>query len=66
MTIHEYGEGLPKHLLFFQGSCEPWEEFSEAARLLGVQFHVILVTPDGHDPEEHTDFFPWRKPLTIP
>ena len=38
MKIHEYGEEHTKHLLFFQGSCEPWEEFSEAARLLGQAF----------------------------
>ena len=61
MTIHEFGKENPKHLLFFQGSCEPWEEFSEAARMLGEQYHVMLVTPDGHDPEEHTDFISVEK-----
>ncbi len=61
MTIHEYGIEHAKHLLFFQGSCEPWEEFAEAARLLGQEFHVMLVTPDGHDPKEHTDFISVEK-----
>ncbi len=61
MKIHEYGKEHPKQLLFFQGSCEPWEEFSEAARLLAQKFHVMLVTPDGHDPEEHTDFISVEK-----
>ena len=61
MTIHEYGLEHEKHLLFFQGSCEPWEEFAEAARLLGQEFHVMLVTPDGHVPEEHTDFISVEK-----
>lgn len=61
MKIHEYGKEHTKHLLFFQGSCEPWEEFSEAARLLGQAFHVMLVTQDGHDPKEHTDFISVEK-----
>ena len=61
MTIHEYGLEHEKHLLFFQGSCEPWEEFAEATRLLGQEFHVMLVTPDGHVPEEHTDFISVEK-----
>ena len=61
MIIHEYGNDHTKHLLFFQGSCEPWEEFAEAARLLAQEFHVMLVTPDGHDPKEHTDFISVEK-----
>ena len=61
MIIHEYGKENEKHLLFYQGSCEPWEKFAEAARLLGQEFHVMLVTPDGHDPEEHTDFISVEK-----
>ncbi|MBR1457573.1 MAG: alpha/beta hydrolase [Oscillospiraceae bacterium] len=61
MIIHEFGEEHERHLLFFQGSCEPWEEFSRAARLLGEQFHVMQVTPDGHDPAEGTDFISVEK-----
>ena len=56
MVIREYGTENKKHLVFFQGSCEPWEEFRPAAELLAREFHVLLVTPDGHDPEEHNDF----------
>ena len=56
MVVHEYGTQNRRYLLFFQGSCEPWQEFSRAAELLAAEYHVLLVTPDGHDPEEHTDF----------
>ena len=61
MKIHEFGQEYTKQMLFFQGSCEPWEEFAEAARLLADQYHVMLVTPDGHDPEESTDFISVEK-----
>ena len=50
MVIREFGRENPRHLLYFQGSCEPWTEFRESAELLGERFHVMLVTPDGHDP----------------
>lgn len=56
MIIREYGPENPRHLVFFQGSCEPWQEFRPAAEGLAGGFHVMLVTPDGHDPEEHNDF----------
>ncbi len=61
MVIREFGTENEKHLLFFQGSCEPWQEFAPAAERLGEQFHVMLVTPDGHDPDEHTDFISVEK-----
>ena len=61
MMIHEFGKQNKRRLLFFQGSCEPWVEFSYASELLGERFHVILVTPDGHEPEEHTDFISVEK-----
>ena len=61
MRIHEFGEENEKRLLFFQGSCEPWEEFAPAAERLAEHFHVMLVTPDGHDPEEHSDFISVEK-----
>ena len=61
MVIREYGTENKKHLVFFQGSCEPWEEFRPAAELLAREFHVLLVTPDGHDPEEHNDFISVEK-----
>ena len=52
MVIREYGTENSKNLVFFQGSCEPWEEFRPAAEGLAKAFHVMLVTPDGHDPEK--------------
>ena len=61
MVIREYGTENKKHLVFFQGSCEPWEELRPAAELLAREFHVLLVTPDGHDPEEHNDFISVEK-----
>ncbi len=61
MVIHEFGREKKKKLLFFQGSCEPWQEFETSARLLSDVFHVILVTPDGHDPDEHNDFISVEK-----
>ncbi len=61
MIIREYGEENAKALLFFQGSCEPWQEFAPSAVLLGRHFHVFQVVPDGHDPEEHTDFISVEK-----
>ncbi len=56
MVIREYGTENIRHLVFFQGSCEPWQEFLPAAEGLAERFHVMLVTPAGHDPEEQSDF----------
>ena len=61
MVIREYGTENKKHLVFFQGSCEPWQEFCPAAKILAERFHVMLVTPDGHDSEEHNDFISVEK-----
>ncbi len=61
MIVHEFGGQNEKILLFFPGSCEPWQEFAYAARELAARYHVLLVTPDGHDPEEHTDFISVEK-----
>jgi pimeloyl-ACP methyl ester carboxylesterase len=61
MTVREFGQQNEKVLLFFPGSCEPWQEFAYAARELAERYHVLLVTPDGHDPEEHTDFLSVEK-----
>lgn len=61
MYIREYGQEHKRALLFFPGSCEPWEEFSYAAKELAEAFHVLLVIPDGQDPEEHTDFISVEK-----
>ena len=56
MVIREYGTEHAQYLLFFQGSCEPWIHFVPSAQALARRFHVMLLTPDGHDPEEHNDF----------
>ena len=56
MTIREFGTENDRTLVFFQGSCEPWQEFCPAAQGLVDRFHVMLVTPDGHDPEEQNDY----------
>ena len=61
MIIHEFGGQNEKTLLFFPGSCEPWQEFAYAAKELAERFHILLVTPDGHDPEEGTDFISVEK-----
>ena len=61
MTVREFGTQNEKTLLFFPGSCEPWREFAYAAKELAARYHVLLVTPDGHDPEEHTDFISVEK-----
>ena len=61
MIIREFGQQNEKLLLFFPGSCEPWQEFAYAARELAARYHVLLVTPDGHDPEERTDFISVEK-----
>ena len=58
MLIHEFGQQNEKVLLFFPGSCEPWQEFAYAARKLAARYHVLLVTPDGHNPGEGSDFLP--------
>ena len=37
MVIREFGTEHQRHLLFFQGSCEPWQEFFPAAdRICGT------------------------------
>ena len=56
MIIREFGTENRRHLLFFQGSCEPWKHFTPSVEQLAKRFHVMLLTPDGHDPEEHNDF----------
>ena len=61
MVIREYGTDNTRHLVFFQGSCEPWQEFLPAAEGLAREFHVMLVTPDGHDPSEPGDFISVEK-----
>ncbi len=42
-------------------SCEPWQEHAYAAEELAACFHVLLVVPDGQDPNEHTDFISVEK-----
>jgi len=61
MTVHEYGKTHEKTLLFFPGSCTPAEFYTPAAEQLAGKYHVLLVTPDGHDPREHTDFISVEK-----
>ena len=61
MYIREYGKEHDEKLLFFPGSCEPWQEFAYAAEELAQSFQVLLVVPDGQDPEEHTDFISVEK-----
>ena len=61
MVIREFGTEHQRQLVFFQGSCEPWQEFYPAVEGLAKRFHVMLVTPDGHDPEEHNDFISVEK-----
>ena len=61
MTIHEFGEAHEKTLLFFPGSCTPTESYIPAAKRLAKEYHVLLVTPDGHDPLEPTDFISVEK-----
>ena len=34
MRIREFGTEHDRHLVFFQGSCEPWQEFQAAAEWL--------------------------------
>ena len=51
MVIREFGQEHPRHLLFFPGSAEPWIYFRPSVELLAARFHVMLLTPDGHDPE---------------
>ena len=61
MVIREFGADHQRQLVFFQGSCEPWQEFLASVEGLAERFHVMLVTPDGHDPEEHSDFISVEK-----
>ena len=61
MYIREFGKENDKTLLFFPGSCEPWKEFAFAAEALAERFRVLLVVPDGQDPEEGTDFLSVEK-----
>ena len=61
MYILEYGKEHERTLLFFPGSCEPWQEFTYAAEALAGRLHVLLVVPDGQDPAEGTDFLSVEK-----
>lgn len=61
MTIREFGKERNETLLFFPRSCEPWQEFAPAAKSQARMFHVILVTPNGHDLDNHNDFISVKK-----
>lgn len=61
MTIREFGQENEETLLFFPGSCEPWQVFRPAAEALAKTFHVFLVTPDGHEPDKPSDFISVEK-----
>ena len=61
MVVHEFGSQNKKQLLFFPGSCEPWEIYEPAVKLLAEKYHVVAITPDGHDPKDHTDFISVEK-----
>jgi len=61
MYIREYGMECDRTLLFFPGSCEPWEEYAYAAKALAAKFHVLQVVPDGEDLTEMTDFISVEK-----
>lgn len=61
MTVHEYGGEHEKVLLFFPGSCTPVESYIPAAEQMAGEYHVLLVTPDGHDPQIRTDFISVEK-----
>ena len=56
MIIREYGNNNSRKLLFFQSTGEPWWAFKESVELLAQNYHVFQVAPDGHDPEEKSDF----------
>ena len=38
MVIREFGKEREETLLFFPGSCEPWQEFAPAAKALAQAF----------------------------
>lgn len=61
MVIREFGQEHPRYLLFFPGSAEPWIYFRPSVELLAARFHVMLLTPDGHDPEYPGDFISVEK-----
>ena len=65
MTIHEFGEAQGKTLLFFPGSCTPTESYIPVAERLAKKYHVLLVTPDGHNPLERTDFISVEKTVDV-
>ncbi len=46
MYIREYGKDNDRILLFFPGSCEPWEEHAYAAKALAAWFYVLQVVPE--------------------
>lgn len=56
MVVRQFHKQSQKHLLFIQSTAQPWQGFLPAVEQLAKHYHVMLVTPDGHDPEEKTDF----------
>ena len=56
MIIHEFGEANPRKLLFFPCTAERWTSFEDSVKLLAKEYHVMLVMPDGHEPQEKKDF----------
>ena len=53
MYIREYGNAHKRALLFFPGSCEPWQEFAGAAEELAQR--LIGLRPE--DIENVQDYF---------
>ena len=50
MVIREYGTENSKNLVFFQGSCEPWEEFRPAAEGLAkalMHREFVMMHPEA-------------------
>ena len=43
MVIREYGTENKRHLLFFQGSCEPWQKIETHSKHRGE--HISIVAP---------------------
>lgn len=56
MKFHEFGGRKLPHVLLIHGGGQAWWDYLRQARMLSLNYHVILPTLDGHGEEYMTEY----------
>lgn len=56
MKFHEFGDRKLPHVLLIHGGGQAWWDYLRQARMLSLNYHVILPTLDGHGEEYMTEY----------